>query len=62
MRIKIYEIINNVNLKIKEYNGQRVVTFRDIDIVHGRPNGTAGRNFRVNKEYFVEGEDFFIIN
>ena len=55
----MYELINNVPLKIKEYNGQRVVTFRDIDMVHNRPEGTAGRNFRKNREYFIEGEDYF---
>ena len=57
----MYEIINNVNLKIKEYKGQRVVTFKDIDMVHGRPAGTAKRNFNKNRDYFIEGEDFFII-
>lgn len=47
--------MNNLTLEkneimIKEYRGQRVVTFKDIDVVHGRPNGTAGRTFRKNKE------------
>lgn len=48
-------------LGIKEYNGQRVVTFKDIDIVHQRPDGTARRNFNTNKNHFIEGEDFFRI-
>lgn len=56
----MYEIINNVHLKVKEYKGQRVVTFKDIDMVHGRPEGTAGRNFRANKDFFIEG-DYFIL-
>lgn len=47
---------------IKEYKGQRVVTFKDIDAVHQRPEGTASRNFRVNRSYFIEGEDYFIVN
>lgn len=55
----MYEIINNVHLKVKEYKGQRVVTFKDIDTVHGRPEGTAKRNFSKNREYFIEGEDYF---
>jgi phosphoglycolate phosphatase-like HAD superfamily hydrolase len=46
-------------LEAKEYQGQRVVTFRDIDAVHQRPEGTAGRNFREHHHYFVCGEDFF---
>lgn len=53
--------INNTSLKIKEYNGQRVVTFKDVDTVHNRPEGTASRNFRTNKTHFIEGEDFFKI-
>lgn len=57
----MYELINNVPLQIKEYNGQRVVTFKDIDRVHNRPEGTAGRNFRTNREHFIEGEDFYKI-
>lgn len=32
-------------LCIKEYAGQRVVTFADIDTVHQRAVGTASRNF-----------------
>ena len=54
--------IGNSEISIKEYNGQRVVTFKDIDAVHGRPDGTASRNFRSNKEHFIEGEDFFRVS
>lgn len=49
------------DLSIKEYKGQRVVTFKDIDEVHGRPEGTASRNFRSNRKRFVENEDFYFI-
>ena len=55
------DTINNTNIAIKEYQGQRIVTFKDIDAVHGRPEGTASRNFRSNREHFIEGEDFFKI-
>lgn len=51
--------INNQNLEVKEFRGQRVVTFKDIDTLHERPEGTAGRNFSENKSHFVEGEDYF---
>lgn len=54
--------IGNTNVAIKEYKGQRVVTFKDIDTVHGRPDGTARRSFNRNKEHFIEGEDFFVRN
>lgn len=51
--------VNNYDMPIKEYNNVRVVTFKDIDAVHDRPNGTAKRNFNINKEHFIEGEDYF---
>lgn len=53
--------IKNTEMQIKEYNGQRVVTFKDIDAVHERPNGTAKRSFNENKKHFVEGEDYIKI-
>lgn len=53
--------INHFPLQVKEYNGQRVVTLKDIDTVHGRPNGTASRNFLANRKHFIEGEDFFLV-
>lgn len=56
------QLINNTEISIKDYSGQRVVTFKDIDAVHGRPDGTASRNFRTNRERFVEGEDFYTLN
>lgn len=51
--------INNRTLPVKEFNGVRVVTFKDIDELHQRPDGTARRNFNANKERFIEGEDYF---
>lgn len=57
-----FQAISNVEIAVKEYRGQRVVTFGDIDAVHGRPSGTASRNFRANRERFIEGEDFFKIS
>lgn len=62
--IKMNELIKVGNQKIivKEYRGQRVVTFKDIDLVHERPDGTANKRFIDNKKRFVEGEDFFIVS
>jgi hypothetical protein len=54
-------LINNEPLEIKEFNGQRVVTFKDIDELHQRPEGTADRNFRENKKRFIESIDYFQI-
>lgn len=39
------------------YKGAPVVTFAMVDAIHQRPDGTAGRTFRDNRERFVEGED-----
>lgn len=54
-------IINNTQVLVKEFSGQRVVTFKDIDAVHGRPDGTARKRFNDNREHFIEGEDYFKI-
>ncbi len=53
--------IEGTDLQIKEFNGQRVVTFKDIDTAHQRPEGTAKRNFNQNKEHLVKGEDYYEI-
>lgn len=53
--------VNNTDIAVKEYMGKRVVTFKDIDTVHNRAEGTARRNFNTNKMHFVEGEDYFKI-
>lgn len=53
--------IQNTDISVKEYNGQRVVTFKDIDAVHGRPDGTARKRFSDNRQHFIENEDFYKI-
>jgi hypothetical protein len=53
--------IGNTDVTVKEYHGQRVVTFKDIDQCHSRPEGTARRNFNSNKQHMVERTDFFKI-
>ena len=52
--------INGTAQNIREYNGQRVVTLRDVDTVHSRKDGTARKNFRMNRKHFVEGMDFYL--
>lgn len=58
------ELVNveGTELSVREYNGQRVVTFSDIDEVHHRPHGTAYRNFRANKRFFNEGRDYVTLH
>lgn len=52
-------IINNHELSPKEFQGMRVVTFKEIDLVHERPEGTARKRFNDNRNHFIEGADFF---
>lgn len=58
------ELVNveGTELSVRKYNGQRVVTFSDIDEVHHRPHGTAYRNFRANKRFFNEGRDYVTLH
>lgn len=53
--------INNNSIERKLYNNQPVVTFKDIDLVHQRPDGTASRNFKNNRKYFLKNIDYFEI-
>ena len=53
--------IGDYEVSIEKYQGERVVAFKDIDIAHERPDGTAKRNFKTNRKYFIEGVDFFIV-
>lgn len=51
--------IQGAPLQVKEYKGRRVVTFKDIDTVHQRPEGTANKRFLDNRQRFISGVDFF---
>lgn len=53
--------VGNADISIKEYKGKRVVTFKDIDMVHERPDGTARKRFSDNRKHFIEGEDYFVL-
>lgn len=55
-------MIQGTEIQIKEYRGKRVVTFKDIDAVHQRPEGTAKRNFNHNRNRFISGVDFFKVS
>lgn len=54
--------INNTDISVKEYRGKRVVTLKEIDQCHGRPDGTARKRFNDNKAHFIEGVDYYIVN
>jgi hypothetical protein len=53
--------IEGTALAVREYNGQRVVTFKDIDTVHQRPSGTARNTFNRNKSRFEVGKHYFML-
>lgn len=52
--------VANEPVEVKEWQGQRVVTFADVDKVHQRPDGTAKRNFKANRKRFIENQDFYL--
>lgn len=60
--LHLTKLINGHTIEVKEYNGKRVITFKDIDEVHERKSGTARKRFNDNKQWFVEGEDYFRIS
>ena len=51
--------IEDVELEKVCYRDQPVLTLADIDKVHGRPEGTAKRNFNENRDKFISGSDYF---
>ena len=51
--------IENTEMQIREYNGQRVVTLKDIDRVHEKKTDTAKKSFQKHKKHFILGEDYF---
>ena len=55
-------IINNKEIKVKEYNGERVVTAWDIAKIHGRDVNEITKNFNRNRETFDLNEDYFVLN
>lgn len=55
-------VIKNTQLPVVDYRGLRVVTFSMVDDVHNRPDGTASRAFRENRDRFIEGEDFYTVS
>lgn len=54
--------INGQPVTVVEYAGQRVVTFKVIDVLHERPEGTARKRFNDNKRHFIEGTDYWEIS
>ena len=56
------ELMLALPIERKEYNGQPVVTFRDVDELHQKNEGTARKRFNDNRKHFQEGVDYFVLN
>lgn len=54
--------IGNAEISLVSYKGQPVVTFAMIDKVHQRPDDTASRNFKYNRDRFVPEKHFYMID
>lgn len=52
-------VINDYQIAIKEYNGERVLSFNDIDLTLRRSEGASRRSFRNNRNFFEEGIDYY---
>ena len=54
--------INNKEIKVKEYNGERVITAWDIAKIHEKDVNEITKNFNRNRETFDLNEDYFVLN
>lgn len=61
MTAQLIRITSDVEIPYLTYAGQSVLTFALIDKVHNRVEGTASRNFRANRQRFIDGEDYFYV-
>lgn len=60
----MYDIItiNNKEIKVKEYNGERVITAWDIAKIHEKDVNEITKNFNRNRETFDLNEDYCVLN
>lgn len=55
-------MINDIPLIACEFNGERVVTFQQVAVVHGVPLTTIRDSYTRNSSYFIDGEDTYVID
>ena len=58
---KQLECVEISEIKEKEFKGNRVITFKDIDSVHGRAEGTSRKRFNDNKDKLKENQDYYFV-
>ena len=54
-------VIEGQKMPVRVLDGQRVVTFADIDRVHQKKTETARFRFNDNKKHFIQNVDYFIL-
>lgn len=54
-------VIEGQKMPVRVFDGQRVVTFADVERVHNRAEGTAKKRFHDNRKHFIENVDFFML-
>lgn len=52
-------VVNNAEILVKEWNGERVITFKEVDRSHGRCKGTARARFNKHRDKFINGVDYY---
>lgn len=59
----MYDIItiNNKEIKVKEYNGERVITAWDIANLHEREISKINENFKYNINRFTKNKDYYVL-
>lgn len=53
-------VIGETQISILFFNAQPVITLAMMDQVHGRPEGTARRNFNEHKDKLIADKDYFV--
>jgi hypothetical protein len=57
-----YVRINNTDLKIKQYKGERVVTIKEVAEVHNKPIKAVNQQLERNKDKLIKDVDYFVIS
>ncbi|MBD5159720.1 MAG: ORF6N domain-containing protein [Ruminococcus sp.] len=55
----MYELINGVQIKVKEYMGQRVLTTAQLAEAYDTTEKIISQNFNRNKDRYIEGVHFY---
>ncbi len=62
MTTQLVRITSDVEIPYLTYSGQPVLTFAQIDDLHGKPEGSSRKRFSDNRKRFIENEDFYAVD